>query len=120
MVDDIKTKDQNCSKTDQIILSKRIPWLIVVASIVFSIAAFEMFNLYGIVHWKIMFPQTRMGEHPSDAVFSVLDHLGLLRLIFTLLAIIWAIGSFRVCPRWASMIALLLSLAALMAIFLIT
>ena len=75
-----------------------------------------MLVLYGIVHWEIMLRKTPDAPRPPDAVFTVLGHLGWLRIIFALLAFIWAVWSFRTCPKWASLIALAVSLGALITI----
>ena len=86
------------------------------ASLLFSAATFEMLVLYGIVHWQIMFRKTLEAPRPPEAVFLVLGHLAWLRIIFALLAFVWAVWSFRTCPRWVSLMALALSLGALMTI----
>ncbi len=75
-----------------------------------------MLVLYGIVHWEIMFRKNPNAPQPPEAVFIVLGHLGYLRMIFALLALVWAVWSFRACPKWASLIALAVSLVALMTI----
>ena len=89
------------------------------ASLLFSVATYEMFVLYGIVHWQIMFRKTPDASRPPEAVFVVLGHLGWLRIIFAILAFVWAIWSLRSSPRWAAIIALALSLGALMTIGLV-
>ena len=94
----------------------RNSWSLVLASLLFSAATYEMLVLYGVVHWQIMFRVERDAPRPPEAVFAVLGHLGWLRIIFALLAFIWAVWSFRSCPRWASLVALMLSIAALMTI----
>ena len=83
---------------------RRCRWSEVAASLAFSAATFEMFVLYGIVHWQIMF---RWKPH-------------LLRLIFAVLALVWAFWSFRGAPRWAAWIALGLALVALFTNAIIT
>jgi hypothetical protein len=80
---------------------------------VFSAATFEMLVLYGIVHWGIMFRYTPDAPAPPRAVFTVLGHLSILRLVFSTLALVWAIWSFREAPRWAARAALGLAVAAL-------
>ncbi|MDD4270068.1 MAG: hypothetical protein PHO07_16350 [Pirellulales bacterium] len=85
----------------------------VVASLVFSAATFEMLVLYGIVHWGIMLQNTPDAPAPPRAVFTVLGHLSILRLVFSTLALVWAIWSFREAPRWAARAALGLAVAAL-------
>lgn len=91
-------------------------WSCVCASLLFSVATLEMLVLYGIVHWQIMFRKTPDAPRPPEAVFVVLGHLGWLRTIFAVLAFLWAIWSLRTSPRWAAIIALALSLFALMTI----
>lgn len=86
------------------------------ASLLFSVATYEMFVLYGIVHWQIMFRKTPDAPRPPEAVLVVLGHLGWLRIIFAILAFVWAIWALRSSPRWAASIALALSLGALMTI----
>ena len=86
----------------------------VIASLAFSVATFEMLVLYGIVHWDIMLRwRLETPELPKAAVFTVLDHLGLLRLVFATLALVWAVWSFRGAPRWTSWIALGFAILAL-------
>jgi glucan phosphoethanolaminetransferase (alkaline phosphatase superfamily) len=88
-------------------------WSLVCASLLFSATTFEMLMLYGIVHWQVMFQTDPQSPRPPEAVFTVLVHLWYLRIIFALLALVWAIWSFRSCPKWASLIAVVVSLAAL-------
>jgi len=78
-----------------------------------------MFVLYGIVHWQIMFRKTPDAPRPPEAVFTVLGHLGLLRITFAMLALTFAIWSLRVSPRWVAIIALAISLGALMTVGLV-
>jgi len=75
-----------------------------------------MLVLYGIVHWQIMFRKTPDAPRSPEAVMVVLGHLGWLRIIFAMLAFVWAILALRSSPRWAAIIALALSLFALMTI----
>ena len=91
-------------------------WSLAIASLLFSAATFEMFVLYGIVHWQIMFRTNPDAQRPPDAVFTVLDHLALLRVVFAVLALVWAVWSFRACPKWAAIIALVVSLVAVATI----
>ena len=95
--------------------SKRGPvaWSALAVSILFSAVALEMLNLYAIVHWQIMFAQWPGVERPPQAVFTVLGHLWCLRIVFAALGVIWAILSFRGCPRWASIFALTFSIVTL-------
>jgi hypothetical protein len=96
-------------------------WSLVLASLCFSAAAFEMLVLYGIVHWQIMFRTDPNAPRPPQAVYIVLDHLWGLRAVFALLALAWAIWSFRSCPKWASLVALAVSFAILlMSILVVT
>jgi hypothetical protein len=46
-------------------------------------------------------------------VFTVLHHLGLLRLIFAALPFLWAVWSFRHAPRWIAWVAIGLAILAL-------
>ena len=94
-------------------------WSLVFASLLFSAATYEMLVLYSIVHWEIMFRTNPNAPRPPEAVFVVLGHLAYLHMIFALLAFVWAVWSFRSCPKWASFIALAVSLAALMTIAII-
>jgi len=89
-------------------------WSTLIASLVFSAATFEMLVLYGIVHWQVMFRSGERTERTPDAVFTVLEHLWWLRLVFAILAVVWGIWSFGRCARWATTIALSTSLLALM------
>jgi hypothetical protein len=95
-------------------------WSEVVASLVLSAATFEMLVLYGIVHWDIMFRWSSETPKPPDAVFTVLNHLGALRLVFAVLAFVWAIWSFHGAPRWAAWLALGFAVVALCANAIIT
>ncbi len=88
-------------------------WSEVVASLVFSAMTFEMLVLYGIVHWDIMFRWRPEAAQPPNAVFMVLGHLSSLRLVFAVLALVWAVWSFRRAPRLATWVAVGLALAAL-------
>jgi hypothetical protein len=87
-------------------------WSTVIASLLFSAVSFEMVNLYGIVHWKLMFPDSVKGQRPPEAVFEVLNHLGVLQAAFAGLGIVFAIWSFRTIHRQAAVIALIVAIAA--------
>jgi hypothetical protein len=92
---------------------RRPRWSVVVPSLVFSAATFEMLFLYGIVHWDIMFRWRLETPEPPKAVFTVMSHLIFLRLAFAALALIWAVRSFCGAPRWAAWIALGFAILAL-------
>lgn len=92
---------------------RRFGWSEVLASLVLSAATFEMLVLHGIVHWDILFRWRPEAPEQREAVFTVLDHLGVLRLVFALLALVWAIWSFRRAPRWAAWVAIGVSIIAL-------
>ncbi len=91
-------------------------WSTLIASLIFSAAAFEMLVLYGIVHWQIMFEPDPSAPDPPKAVFTVLAHLFRLRLGFAVLAVVWAFWSFDGCPRKAAIVALVVSLFALLSV----
>jgi hypothetical protein len=105
-------------------------WSLVLASLLFSAATFEMGRLYSIIHWDIMWKLAMMKRIPAaenpdvsqlpEGIFAAFSHLAYLRAIFALLAFVWAIWSFRTCPRWASFIALVFSLGALMTMLIMT
>jgi len=63
-----------------------------------------------------MFPADPSAERPPDAVLTVLAHLGWLRVLFSVLALVWALWSFRACPKWAAITALVVSFVAMMTI----
>ena len=88
-------------------------WSEVFASLVFSAATCEMHVLYGIVHWQIMFRLAFEAPNAPEAVFTVLGHISVLRLGFAVLALVWAVWSFRRAPRWAAWVALVTAIAAL-------
>ena len=88
-------------------------WAAVLASLIFSVAAYEMFDLYALVHWRIMFRTSPEIPEPPFAVFTVLGRLAWLRFDFAVLALVWAVWSFRTGPRWASIVALAVSFLAL-------
>ena len=72
------------------------------------------------IHFNTMMKEGR----PSDSellnnVYPVLTELGLLRIAFAILALIWAVWSFKGRPRWGAMIALGFSICAVMTIFII-
>ena len=94
-------------------------WSLVIASLLFSMATYEMLRLYGVVHWRIMFRPNPGASPPPEAVFDVLGELFWLRAIFAVLAFVWAVWSFRACPRWASSIALAFSLLSVMTIIVV-
>lgn len=54
-----------------------------------------------------------------EYVYPVLAELGWLRSVFALLALVWAVLSFKGRPRWGAMIALSFAIAAVMNIFII-
>lgn len=63
-------------------------------------------------------------SRPSDSkllnnVYPVLTELSILRVAFALLALIWAILSFKGCPRWGAMVALGFAICAVITIFII-
>jgi hypothetical protein len=91
-----------------------IPWASIVASVVFSVATFEMLVLYGIVHWGIMFPLALESRTRPEAVFTVLSHLTWLRLLLSICAVIWAVWAVRASRRWLSWTALAFAILALM------
>jgi hypothetical protein len=95
-------------------------WSEFVASLIFSVATFEMLRLYGIVHWQIMFRWKPETPPAPRAVFAVLGELGWLRLTFAVLALIWALWSFRAAPRWAAWVATGLALLALFSNLILT
>jgi hypothetical protein len=89
-------------------------WSVVLTSFLFSAAAMEMSRLYGFVHWKIMFRWDSNAPQPPQTVFSLLGHLRNLSTLFAFFALLWAVWSFRSCPRWASCLALAISIIILL------
>lgn len=79
-----------------------------------------MMNLYGIVHWKLMFPESVKGQRPPEAVFVVLGHLGVLQAAFAGLGLVFAVWSFRTTHRQAAVIALIVAIAAVAMLLVIT
>jgi hypothetical protein len=94
-------------------------WSTLIASLIFSAAAFEMLVLYGVVHWQIMFEPDPSAPDPPKAVFTVLAHLFRLRLGFAVLAVVWAFWSFRGCPKGAAIAVLVVSLLALFTVLIV-
>ena len=114
MSDDVTTNDNGASDPSGRPRHRFSSWSLVIASLLFSAATFEMLVLYGIVHWQIMFRADLPAERPPYAVFTVLGHLFRLRVLFSVLALVWALWSFRACPKWAAITALVVSLVAMM------
>lgn len=98
----------------------RLAWSRILASLLFSLAAFEMLGLYGLVHWRIMFDREAYPEGVSDAVYEVLNHLYALRIVFAVLATVWAIWAYRGRPHWAAAVAFALAVGAMLSVFLMT
>lgn len=103
-------------------------WTYAVPSIVCTIATFFMLSLYSQIHWNIMMKisinRIMNEEGPIDSelldnIYPVLSELGILRVAFAVLALIWAIWSFKGRPRWAAMAALGFSICAVLTIFII-
>jgi sterol desaturase/sphingolipid hydroxylase (fatty acid hydroxylase superfamily) len=103
-------------------------WTYAVPSIVCTIAAFFMLSLYSQIHWnimmkisasKIMKQERPIDSELLDSIYLVLTELGILRVAFAVLALIWAIWSFKGRPRWAAMVALGFSICAVLTIFII-
>ena len=79
-----------------------------------------MLGLYSYVHFHIMLDKGL----PRDSellkhVYPVLTELGLLRVAFGLLALAFAVWSFKGKPRWASVIVLGLAIFSVMQTFVI-
>jgi hypothetical protein len=89
-------------------------WSLVLASFLFTAAAMEMSRLYVFVHWKILFRWDPNAPQPPQTVFSLLGHLRNLSTLFAFFALLWAVWSFRSCPRWASCLALAISIFVLL------
>ena len=103
-------------------------WTYAVPSIVCTIAAFFMLSLYSQIHWNIMMKisvnKMMNEERPIDSellnnIYPVLKELGILRVAFAVLAMIWAIWSFKGRPRWAAIVALGFAICAMMTVFII-
>ena len=103
-------------------------WTYAVPSIVCTISTFFMLSLYSQLHWNIMMKisinRIMKEERPIDSelldnIYPVLTELGLLRVAFAVLALIWAIWSFKGRPRWAAMVALGFAICAMLTIFII-
>ena len=79
-----------------------------------------MCYIYGIVHWKIMLNKD-VPRNPEllRHVYPLLAQLFYLRIIFAVLAIVWAAWSFRGTPRWGSWVALVLAVFAAMTVFIV-
>lgn len=91
-------------------------WSRILASIAFSFATFVMLHLYGLVHWKIMLDKGKpRDEQLLQPVLQLLGVLGWLRVIFAVLALIWALWSFKGRPRLGAMIAFALAIGAILA-----
>jgi len=91
----------------------RRSWLPAGISLVFSAAAIEMMMLYGRVHEQLLLDAS---DAPQQAIVTILAHLGWLRVIFAVLAMLTTLQAFRTGPRWAAFIALTGTLAALMTL----
>jgi hypothetical protein len=107
------SEDQRANALAAATSARCFRWSEVVASLVFSAATYEMLVLYSIVHWDIMFRWTSKVPQPPQAVFTVLGHLSMLRLVFAALALVWAVWSFQKAPRWATWVALGAAVVAL-------
>jgi len=73
---------------------------------------------------KISVNKMMNEERPIDSellnnIYPVLKELGILRVAFAVLAMIWAIWSFKGRPRWAAIVALGFAICAMMTVFII-
>lgn len=119
------SEDQSTNKKSAASVSA---WTYAVPSIVCTISTFFMLSLYSQIHWNIMMKisinKIMKEEGPIDSellnnIYPVLTELGILRFAFALLALIWAIWSFKGRPRLVAMIALGFAICAVMTIFII-
>lgn len=103
-------------------------WTYAVPSIVCTISTFFMLSLYSQVHWgimmkisinKIMKEERPIDSELLDSIYPVLTELGILRIAFAVLALVWAIWSFKGRPRLVALIALGFAICAVMTIFII-
>jgi len=95
-------------------------WSRILASLLFSLAAFEMLALYSLVHWRIMFDREAYPDGVSAAVCEVLSHLYALRIVFAVLAMVWAVWAYRARPHWEAAVVFALAVGALLSVFLMT
>lgn len=103
-------------------------WTYAVPSLVCTIATFFMLSLYSQIHWNIMMKisinrlmkeERLIDSELLDNIYPVLTELGILRVAFAVLALIWAIWSFKGRPRWAAMVALGFAIGAVLTIFVV-
>ena len=103
-------------------------WTYAIPSIVCTFTTFFMLSLYSQIHWNIMMKisinKIMNEERPIDSellnnIYPVLTELAILRVAFAVLALIWAIWSFKGRPRWGAMVALGFAICAVMTIFII-
>ncbi|MHC4374577.1 MAG: hypothetical protein ACYSTO_10470, partial [Planctomycetota bacterium] len=84
-----------------------VKWSTIIASLIFSFSTYAMLSLYSIVHWKIMLHN---GTPPDDTlknhVYMLLDILMWLRIIFAVLAAVYAWLSFVQGPKVLAFLAL--------------
>ena len=93
-------------------------WSIIIASLVFSFSAYTMLYLYGIVHWKIMLNGGILRDETlQEHVYSLLNLLLWLRLIFVALAVFYAGLSYTQGLRLGSVIASIFAGLAIITVF---
>lgn len=93
-------------------------WSIIIASLIFSFSAYTMLHLYSIVHWKIILNGgTPLEDKTKECAFMLLGTLMWLRLIFVVLAVIYAVLSYTQGLRLGSIIASIFAVLAILTIF---
>jgi len=96
-------------------------WPIGLASLSFAFFSLAMFELYGLLHWQLLFENLpSLSEQAREPILSALDRLSLYRLASAALAAIWAIWCFRYRPRWLAIVALTFALLAVTCLFILT
>lgn len=92
-------------------------WPTILASFIFSLSTYAMLCLYGLVHGKIMLDGGMPRKPEIKEVYPLLTALGRLRIVFAILALIWAVWSLKGRPRWAGVVALAFAAFAVCTIF---
>ena len=95
-------------------------WSTMAASLIFSLSEYVMLSLYATVHWKIMFNSTISDDKILlEHTYSVLDMLRWLRIIFAVLAIVYASILYESGSKLLAVIASFFAVLAIMTVFVV-
>ncbi len=94
-------------------------WSAGAASITLSALSWFLFLLYSKMHWRVLFDHYKeMPEDLRRPALQVLNGLEIYRIV-ALIALVFAVWTFRGRPRWLAWVALPIALLTVMAALII-